>query len=304
MKAIVCERFGSAELREIAKPAPEDGEVLIRVRAASVNPYDWHLFRGPYVARPFLGWRKPRQPRSGVDVAGEVEAVGKNVTRFQPGDAVFGVCRGAFAEFVCTTEERLSAKPGNVTYEEAAAVPVAGMVALQAFSKAPLAAGQKVLINGASGGVGTYAVQIAKTHGAEVTGVCSGRNVELVRSLGADRVVDYTREDVTRSGLRFDFILDNVGTHSMRAYRRCLAPGGTYVAVGGPLRHLLRVLVSRGMRIVSGRAKKEDLVTLYDLLESGRIKPVIDRTYALGETLQALLYVGQGHARGKVVVTT
>ena len=238
MKAAVYRRYGSPDvvrIEDVGKPVPKDNEVLIEVRAASVNPLDWHTMRGtPYFIRMMTGLRRPKIARLGVDVAGQVEAVGSNVTRFKPGDPVFGACSGAFAEYVCTRESALAAKPDNVTFEQAAAVPVAALTALQSLrDKGKIQPGQKVLINGAAGGVGTFAVQIARSFGADVTGVCSTRNVDMVRSIGADRAVDYTQEDFTRSGQRYDLILDLVGNHSLLACRRALNPKGTYVAAGG-----------------------------------------------------------------------
>ena len=238
MKAVVYYNYGSPGVlrcEEIAKPTPGDDEVLIEVRAASVNPLDWHFMRGtPYFIRLMLGLRKPKLPRLGVDVAGLVEAAGRNVTQFKPGDRVFGSCRGAFAEYVCTSQAALAVKPDNVTFEQAASVPMAALTALQAFrDKGHIQPGQKVLINGAAGGVGTFAVQIARSFGAEVTGVCSTRNVDMVRSLGADRVIDYTQGDFTGNGQQYDVILDLIANHSLSACRRILNPKGTYIAAGG-----------------------------------------------------------------------
>jgi NADPH:quinone reductase-like Zn-dependent oxidoreductase len=319
VKAVVYRRFGSPdvlEYEEIDKPTPEDNEVLIRVHAASVNPFDRHLIRGePYVVRFIIGLSKSKVKRPGVDVSGLVEATGRNVTRFRPGDEVFGSCRGSFAEYVCAPESALVTKPGNVTFEQAAAVPVAGYTALQALrNKGHVRAGQKVLINGASGGVGTFAVQIAKSFGADVTGVCSARKGEMVRSIGADQVIDYTREDFTRSGRLYDLILDNAGNHSLSAFRRVLTPGGRCVIVGGPYRGAIPLLArvigaivsslfsSRKVVIVSAKGNKEDLATLRDLMEAGKVTPVVDRVYRLSEAAQAVRYLEQGHARGKVVI--
>jgi NADPH:quinone reductase-like Zn-dependent oxidoreductase len=254
--------------------------------------------------------------RPGVDVAGRVEAAGPKVTRFRPGDEVFGTCRGAFAEYVCTSESSVVTKPANVTFEEAAAAPIAGYTALQALrNKGHVQPGQKVLINGASGGVGTFAVQIAKSFGADVTGVCSTRNVEMVRSIGADRVVDYTREDFTKGGQRYDVIVDNAGNHSVSEVRRALSPGGICVAVGGPwlgyvplLTEMFKAAVSsrfsdRKMRTLLARGNPADLATLRDLMEAGKVKPVIDRRYGLSEVPEAMRYLEEGHARGKVIIT-
>jgi NADPH:quinone reductase-like Zn-dependent oxidoreductase len=325
MKAIVYHRYGSPEvlrLEAIEKPAPKDDEILVKVRAASVNPLDWHYMEGaPYVVRLLgFGLTAPKNPRLGVDFAGTVEAAGKNVTEFKPGDDVFGTRTGAFAEYVTVRAAAdVVKKPAAVTFEQAASVPVAAVTALQALRDAgKLRAGQKVLINGASGGVGTFAVQLAKSMGAEVTGVCSTRNVELVRSLGADHVVDYTKEDFTRRGERYDLIVDNVANHSLLAIRRALAPRGTYILNSGgsvnenrwtgtlalPLRALvLSRLVSQDMRMMLADTNKADLTLLGDLVAAGKLKPVIDRRYKLGETREAIRYLETGHARGKVVLT-
>jgi NADPH:quinone reductase-like Zn-dependent oxidoreductase len=320
MKAIVYHRYGSPdvlECAEIEKPAPGDDEVLIKIRAAAVNPLDWASMRGtPFLVRLMAGLRKPKIPRLGVDVAGQVEAVGRNVTQLKPGDEVFGSCRGAFAEYACAPESAVVTKPKNMTFEQAAAVPVAAYTALQALrDKGRIQPGQKVLINGASGGVGTFAVQIAKSFGAEVTGVCSTRNLDLVRSIGADRVIDYTQEDFTQSGQRYDLLLDCIANHSLSACRRVLNPRGIYILVGGrdsrwidPLPRLVQVLVlsrfvSQSLVLCMARRSKEDLTLLRDLLEAGKITPVIDRSYRLSEVPQAVGYLGEGHARGKVVIT-
>lgn len=319
MNAIFYSRYGSPSVLkygEIEKPVAGDHEVLIRVQAASVNPLDWHFMRGlPSLVRLMAGPCKPRERRLGVDVAGEVEAVGKDVTRFKPGDAVFGSCRGAFAEYVCTAEQALAKKPENLTFEQAASACVAGLTALQGLcDKGKIQAGQRVLINGAAGGVGTFAVQIAKSHGAEVTGVCSTRNLDMVRSIGADRVIDYSQEDFTRGGLRYDVVLDCIGNHSLRAYRRAMSPGAIHVSVGGLNVTSVGILVSMaGMlvfsrfvsqRFVSFMAKlnSESLSTLRGLMESGKVIPVIDRRYSLREVPEAIGYVEAGHARGKVVI--
>jgi NADPH:quinone reductase-like Zn-dependent oxidoreductase len=323
MKAIVQDKYGSSavlELRDIDKPEVGDGEVLVRVRAAGVNPADWAVMGGlPYIARPapLYGLRRPNNGVRGTDVAGEVEAVGTSVTRFRPGDAVFGWCTGAFAEYASVSEAALESKPTNLTFEHAAAVPMAGFVALQAIrDHGNVQAGQKVLVNGASGGIGTFAVQIAKSLGADVTGVCSTGNLDMVRSLGADRVIDYTREDFTRMGQRYDFILDNVGNRSLPDLRRALTPTGMLVPNGGGFDNrwfasagrLIGAMVS--FRFVTQRLgrfivspKLEDLVVLREFIEAGQVTPVIDRTYLLSETAQAIDHVGGGHARGKVVIT-
>jgi NADPH:quinone reductase-like Zn-dependent oxidoreductase len=320
MMAIVQTKYGSSAVlqpREVDVPDVGDDGVLMRVRAASVNPFDWHFMRGhPYFIRPLVGLRRPALRIRGVDAAGQVEAVGRNVTRFRPGDEVFGTCDGAFAEYVCEKERDFAPKPAGITFEQAAAVTAAGVTALQALRDAgQIRAGQQVLINGASGGVGTFAVQIAKAMGAEVTGVCSARNVDLVRSLGADRVVDYTRADFSRAGQRYDLILDIVGRRPFRAFRRVLRPTGTLVLVGGghgrwigPLTRPLKARVaSRFMRqrLVRQRThiRQEDLLALKDLIEAGKVTPVVDRTYPLSEVPAAIRYLEAGHARGKVVIT-
>lgn len=320
MQAIVQDRYGSPdvlELREIDKPEIDDDGILVRVRAASVNAFDWHLMRGePFPARMGNGLRRPKSSVLGVDVAGRVEAVGRNVTEFRPGDEVFGNPGGAFAEYARGRAHGFVSKPASLTFEQAAAVPVAGLTALQGLrDRGRIQPGQTVLINGASGGVGTFAVQIAKVLGADVTGVCSTRNVELVRSLGADRVIDYTQEDFTRSGMRYDLVFDIAGSRPLWACRRVLAPAGTLVVVGGPSGRWIRpmdrmvqaVVLSRfgSARMLPFLSKHShaDLVTLRDLLEAGRIVPLIDRTYPLHETPDAIRYVEAGHARGKVVIT-
>jgi NADPH:quinone reductase-like Zn-dependent oxidoreductase len=321
MKAIVFSRYGSAdvlELTDVEKPAVGDDGVLVRVRAASVNPLDWHGMRGqPYLMRMSGGVRRPKEDELGVDLAGEVEAVGTDVTQFRPGDEVFGVRSGAFGEYVRGTEEStLAPKPGGMTFEQAAAVPVAGMTALQGLrDKGQLQPGQHVLINGASGGVGTFAVQIAKAFGAEVTGVCSTANLEMVRSIGADHVIDYTRENFTKSGQKYDLILDIAGSRPLSACRRVMTASGTFVAVGGPGgrwirpadRALKAILMNRfvSQRMVPflSHASKDDLLVLKELIEAGKVTPVIDRAYPLSETPEAVRYLEQGHARGKVVIT-
>jgi NADPH:quinone reductase-like Zn-dependent oxidoreductase len=320
MKAIAYHRYGSSDVlrcEEMEKPVPGDDEVLIAVRAAAVNPLDWHFLRGtPYMGRLQFGLLKPKTPRLGADVAGRVEAAGSNVTRFKPGDEVFGACRGAFAEYVCAPEPTLALKPANVTFEQAAAAPVAGFTALQALrDKGRLQPGQTVLINGAGGGVGTFAVQIAKQLGADVTGVCSTRNVERVRSIGADWVIDYTQEDFTRSGQHYDLILDCVGNHPLPACRRVLNPQGIYIIIGAPdgrwinpLPRVLQALVmsrlgSQSLVPFLARRSQEDLTILRDLMAAGTVTPVIDRCYKLEEAPEAIRYLEGGHARGKVVIT-
>jgi NADPH:quinone reductase-like Zn-dependent oxidoreductase len=325
MKAVVYTRFGPPdvlEIRDIKKPVPSDDQVLIKVRAASVNPYDWHFIRGtPYIMRMMMvGMRKPKDPRIGVDYAGTVEAVGKNVTQFKPGDAVFGNRSGAFAEYVCARADRaIALKPANITFEQAASVPVAGLTALQGLrDKGKVQPGQKVLINGASGGVGTFAVQIAKTFGADVTGVCSTRNVDLVRSLGADHVIDYTKEDFSKGDERYDVILDNVGTQPLSGFRRVLKPNGICVMIGGggpnegkwvgpmarPIKAMLMSpFISQKIGMMMAQGNKDDLTILADLMQSGKVTPVIDKTYPLSQIADAIRYLEQGHARGKVVIT-
>ena len=326
MKAIVYRSFGSPDvlrLEEIEKPVPDDNQVLIRVRAASVNPLDWHYMEGtPYLARMMgFGLLKPKVIRLGVDYAGTVEAVGKNVKQFKPGDDVFGGKTGAFAEYVTVlaADGAVVLKPANLTFEQAASLPIAAITALQALRDAgKLQSGQKVLINGASGGVGTFAVQIAKSFGADVTGVCSTRNVDMVRSIGADRVIDYTKEDFTKSGQRYDLILDNVGNRSLLACRRVLNPKGKYILIGGgglndgqwigPLIRPIKALVlsrfvSQSMSMMLANLNKEDLTILGDLVQAGKVKPVIDRRYPLRQVPEAIRYLEAGHARGKVVIT-
>ena len=321
MLAMVQDMYGSAEvlqLRDIDKPAIADDEVLVRVRAAGVNPADWAIMSGlPYIARPVYGMRKPKNAVRGTDVAGQVEAVGIGVTRFQPGDQVFGWCIGAYAEYAAVSEGALVLKPANLTFEQAAAVPMAGLVALQALrDHGNVQAGQTVLVNGASGGIGTFAIQIAKSLGADVTGVCSTRNMDMVRSIGADHVIDYTQKDFTRSGQRYDFILDNVANHSLSDLRGALTPTGTLVPNGGGFdnrwfasggrvirANVLKRSVDRRLRPFLVSPKLEDLVVLKELIEAGKITPVMDRTYPLSETPQAIGHVGEGHAQGKVAIT-
>lgn len=321
MKAIVYHKYGSPdvlELQEIDKPEVKDNDVLVRVHAASANPADWHLMRGePYFIRAMgYGLRKPKNNVAGLDVAGHVEAVGKNVKEFQPGDEVFGCCNGAFSEYVCGGEDVFVRKPANLTFEQAAAVPVAALTALQGLrDRGQIQPGQKVLIIGASGGVGTFAVQLATSFGAEVTGVCSTRNVDMVRSIGADQVIDYTQEDFAQSGQRYDLILDMAGTRSLSDCRRVLTPKGTYVVVGGPsgrwlvgMDRFIKVLllspfVRQRLLPFITTEKKEDLVVLKELIEAGKVTPVIDRRYELSEVPEAIRYLEEGHARGKVVIT-
>ena len=322
IKAIVYCDYGSPDvlkLVDIEKPVPNDDEVLVKVRAASVNPADG-IYKGG--ARILTGLRKPKDTRLGVDYAGTVEAIGKNVTQFKQGDDVFGGRDGAFAEYVCARADRaIALKPANITFEQAASVPIAGITALQGLrDKGKVQAGQKVLINGASGGVGTFAVQIAKSFGAEVTGVCSTRNLDMVRSIGADHVIDYTKEDFTRSAERYDVIFDNIGNHSFSERRRILNPNGICVMVGvggagasggqilgvlaGELNAYVRSrFVSEKFGTFLASLNKEDLTILGDLMRSGKVTPVIDRTFTLSQLPQAMRYLETGHARGKVVIT-
>jgi NADPH:quinone reductase-like Zn-dependent oxidoreductase len=325
MKAVVSTKYGPPDVlewTEVGKPVPEDDEVLLKVHAASVNPADWHLLRGePYIARLQLGLRKPKERVLGCDVAGQVEAVGENVTLFRPGDEVFG-CPfmhgfGAFAEYVCVPEDLLAPKPANLSFGQAAAVPLAASTALQGLrDHGRIAPGQKVLIVGASGGVGTFAVQIAKSFGTEVSGVCSTRNVETVRSLGADHVIDYTKEDFARSGRRYDLIFQLAGTRSPSECRRALVPKGSLVQISGdsdghwigPVDRIIKALVlspfvSQKMASFTVKPNKEDLRFLKQLIKAGKLTPVIDKSYALAEVPEAIRYLENGHARGKVVIT-
>ena len=317
MKAAVYTRYGPpgdvVQIADVEKPVPKDNEVLMRVRAASINPLDWRFMRGkPAIGRLVFGLRKPKITRPGVDVAGQVEAVGRNVTQFKPGDDVFGVCRGALAEYACAAEEKLERKPANISFEDAAAVPVAALTALQGLrDKGRIQSGHEVVVDGASGGVGTFSVQIAKSFGAEVTAVCSARNVETARSIGADHVIDYTREDFTKSGQRYDLIMGANAYHSVFDYRRALSQDGIYVVVGGDLARILQTMLlapllsrigNKKVRFFVANINKKDLVFLRDLLEAGKVVPVIDRRYPLSGVADALLYVEDGHARGKVVI--
>jgi NADPH:quinone reductase-like Zn-dependent oxidoreductase len=324
MNAIVQDVYGSAgvlKLREVDSPTIGDSSVLIRVRAAGVNVADWAIMSGlPYIARPMYGLGKPKNRVRGTDVAGVVEAVGASVTQFRPGDEVFGWSGhlgGAFAEYAAVSEDALVSKPAKLTFEQAAAVPMAGTVALLALrDHGKVQAGQKVLVNGASGGIGTFAVQIAKSLGADVTAVTSTKNVDLVRSIGADHVVDYTKVDFTRTGQRYDFILDNVANRSLSDLRRALTPNGALVPNGGGFDHRW---VASGGRLIGAKvsfafgsqnvltfiasSKKQNLVALRELIEAGKVIPVIDRTYPLSEVPEAIRYLGKGHARGKLVIT-
>jgi NADPH:quinone reductase-like Zn-dependent oxidoreductase len=318
MKAIVYTRYGPPDVlqfKEMPTPAPADGEVLIKVRASSVNPLDWHYMRGePWLIRLMLGLRKPKDTRLGVDGSGQVEAVGRNVTQFKPGDEVFGVSHGAWAEYVCAREDQLALKPAGLSFEQAAAVPVAAITALQGLrDKGRIQPGCKVLIDGASGGVGTFAIQIAKSFGAEVTAVCSTSKVDTARAIGADHVIDYTREDFTNRAQRYDLILGANAYHSLFAYRRALSEHGVYVKAGGratlpamllePLLYLiLSALGRKKMRGYIAKLTKPDLMLLKGLLEEEKLIPVIDRSYPLSNIAEAVRYLEEGHARGKVVI--
>jgi NADPH:quinone reductase-like Zn-dependent oxidoreductase len=315
MKTIVQNGYGSPdvlELKEIDKPAVEDNDVLVRVYATSIHAGDYFTMRGePFAVRLAFGLSKPKGNYiPGYDVAGRVEAVGKGVTRLQPGDEVFGACSGGCAEYVCTAEDNLVLKPADVTFEQAAPIATSASAALHGLRDAgKVRSGQKVLINGASGGVGTFAVQIAKSYGAEVTGVCSTRNVDLVRSIGADHVIDYTQEDFTQGGPRYDLILDNVANHSLSDCRRALTPNGLLVPNSGHsgLSYVIKgylssVFVRQQGRPFLSTPNKKDLTVLKDLVEAGKVTPVIDRTYPLAQVAEAMAYVGEGHARGKVVI--
>ena len=326
MKAIVYQNFGSPDIlkyQEIERPVPADDEVLIKVHAASVNPLDWKLMKGgPFLLRLLLGLGKPKIKRPGVDVAGQVEAVGKNVTQYKPGDNVFGACVGAFAEYVTSKsvqgmKSALAIKPDNVTFEQAASAPVAALTALQGLrDKGRIQPGQRVLVNGAAGGVGTFAVQIARSFGANVTGVCSTRSVDMVRSIGADQVIDYVQQDFTKRGERYDIILDCVGNHSYSEWRRVLSPKGIVVGVGAPadvpwsrlLAGLIgAVVLSRFVRkkfvVFIAKVNQQDLIVLSDFMTSGKVRPVIDKRYRLSEAPEAFRYMEEGHAHGKVIIT-
>ncbi|MDL2124616.1 MAG: NAD(P)-dependent alcohol dehydrogenase [Deltaproteobacteria bacterium] len=318
MKAVVYQKYGSPdvlELKEVEKPTPKDNEVLIKVHAVSVNASDWEFLRGSPLYTRIWGLLKPKYKILGSDIAGRVEAVGRNVTQFQQGDAVFGdilECWGGFAEYVCAPENALILKPASMTFEEAAAVPQAAGVALQGLrDKGQIQPGQKVLINGAGGGAGSFAVQIAKLFGAEVTGVDSTRKLDMMRSIGADQVIDYTQEDFTQNGQRYDLILDLVAYHSIFDYKRALSPKGVYVMVGGSMSHIFQTLFFGSWIFMTGRKKmgilgakpNKDLAFIIELIESGKVIPVIDRQYPLSEVPEALRYLGEGHAKGKVVIT-
>lgn len=317
MKAILYEKYGSPDvlrLREVERPIPADDEVLIRIHAASVNAYDWHFLTSDiFLIRLMGGLLKPKDPRLGADMAGRVEKVGRNISQFKPGDEVIGMVKGAFAEYACAPESSLCLKPVNMSFEEAAAVPMAAITALQGLrDEGHIREGQRVLINGASGGVGTFAVQIAKSFGTEVTAVCSTRNLEQALSIGADRVIDYTREDFTKNGQKYDLVFAANGYHTLSAYKRALSPRGIYVMAGGTTAQIFQSMLfgslmsekkGRKMTGVNAKRSQSDLVYIKELIETGKVSPVIDRRYALSETAEALGYLGKGHARGKVVIT-
>jgi NADPH:quinone reductase-like Zn-dependent oxidoreductase len=319
MKAIVYTKYGSPDvlhLKDVEKPTPKDDEVLIKIRAASVNAYDWHFLTADIFLIRLMGGGllKPKDSRLGADIAGQVETVGRNVKQFQPGDEVFGdIGHGGFAEYVCAPESRLALKPTNLSFEEAAAVPMAALTALQGLrDEGRIQPGQKVLVNGASGGVGTFAVQIAKAFGAEVTAVCSPRNLEQAHALGADLVIDYTREDFTQNGEQYDLIFAANGYHPLSAYKRALTPQGIYVMAGGTMAQIFQAMLlgswmskkgGKKMGGVSAKIDQKDLGIIKELLEAGKVVPVIDKRYPLSEAAEALRYLGEGHARGKVVIT-
>ena len=319
MKAIVYTKYGPPDvlqLKEVEKPAPKDDEVLIKVHAASLNAYDWHLLTADIFLVRLMGGGllKPKNKIPGADMAGRVEAVGRNVMQFRLGDDVFGdIGHGGFAEYACAHENRLASKPANLSFEEAAAVPMAALTALQGLrDKGRIQPGQKVLINGASGGLGTFAVQIAKSFGAEVTAVCSTGKMDMARSIGADRVIDYTKEDFTKSAPHYDLIFAANGYHPILDYRRALGPKGIYLAAGGTWAQLFQAMLlgpwismagSKKMGGLVAKVDQKDLVFIKELLDAGKVKPVIDRRYALSEVPEALRYLGEGHAQGKVVIT-
>jgi NADPH:quinone reductase-like Zn-dependent oxidoreductase len=315
MKAMVYTKFGPPDvlrLQDVEKPVPADNEILIKVRAASVNAYDWrHLMADPFLIRMMgAGLLRPKHQILGADIAGRVEAVGGDVKQFRPGDEVFGDgAYGGFAEYACADEKRFVLKPADLTFEEAAAVPMAALTALQGLrDKGLIRAGQKVLINGASGGVGTFAVQIAKSFETDVTGVCSTAKMDLVRSIGADHVVDHTQEDVTKNGKLYDLIFDVAAYRSISEYKRILSPGGNYVLAGGSMARIFQLMLksmigAKNMRLVVASVSQKDLEFIKELLKAGKVKSIIDKRYPLNETAAALRYVKEGHARGKVVIS-
>ncbi len=318
MKAVIYEKYGSPDvlqIKEIEIPTPKDDEVLIKIHAASVNAYDWHFLTADIFLIRLMsgGLLKPKSPRLGADMAGRIEAVGKNIKAFKPGDEVFGMVQGSFAEYACAPENALALKPAGTPFNETAAIPMAAITALQGLrDEGQIQAGQKVLVNGASGGVGTFAVQIAKSFGAEVTAVCSTRNMEQARSIGADQVIDYTQEDFTKNGPQYDLIFAANGYHPLAAYKRALTPKGIYVMAGGSMKQMFQSMLfgslmsetdGRKMTGVSAKRSQEDLIVLKELFEAGKVHSVIDKQYPLSEAAEALRYLGTGHARGKVVIT-
>ena len=318
MKAIVYTKYGSPDvlqLKDVEQPTPNEDEVLIKIRAASVNAYDWHFLTADIFLIRLMGGGllKPKDSRLGADVAGRIETVGRNVKQFQPGDEVFGMVKGGFAEYASAPESALWLKPVNTSFDEAAAIPMAAITALQGLrDEGQIQAGEKVLINGASGGVGTFAVQIAKSFSTEVTAVCSTRNLEQARSIGADHVIDYTKEDFTKSGQQYDLVFAANGYHSLSAYKRALTPKGIYVMAGGTMAQIFQSMLlgsimsekgGRKMGGVSAKPSQNDLVYIKELFEAGKVKSVIDRRYPLSEIAEALRYIGEGHARGKIVIT-
>ena len=318
MKAIVYYKYGSPDvlkLEEVEKPTPKDDEVLVKIHAASVNAYDWHFLTADIFLIRLMGGGllKPKYTRLGADIAGRVEAVGRNIKQFRPGDEIFGMVKGGFAEYTCAPENTLVLKPVNTSFDEAAAIPMAAITALQGLrDEGQIQAGQKVLINGASGGVGTFALQVAKSFGAEVTAVCSTRNLEQARSLGADHVIDYTKEDFTKNGQQYDLVFAANGYHSLSAYKRALTPKGIYIMAGGSMTQIFQSMLmgsmmsetgGRKMSAVSAKRNQKDLAFLKELVEAGKVVPVIDRIYPLNEAAEALRYLGKGHAKGKVVIT-
>jgi NADPH:quinone reductase-like Zn-dependent oxidoreductase len=318
MKAIMYEKYGSPDvlrLKDVERPTPEDDEVLVKIHAASVNAYDWHFLTADIFLIRFMGGGllKPKDSRLGTDVAGRIETVGRDIRQFQPGDEVFGMVKGGFAEYACAPESSLALKPINTPFDQAAAIPMAAITALQGLrDEGQIQAGQKVLINGASGGVGTFAVQIAKSFSAEVTAVCSTRNLDQARSIGADHVIDYTKEDFTKKEQQYDLVFAANGYHSLRAYKRTLTPQGIYVMAGGTMVQIFQSMLlgsimseagGRKMRSVNAKRSQSDLVFIKELYEAGRVTSVIDRRYPLSDAAEALRYLGEGHARGKIVIT-
>ena len=318
MKAIVYTKYGSPDvlqLKDVEQPSPKDDEVLIKIHAASVNAYDWHFLTADIFLIRLMGGGllRPKDSRLGADVAGRIETVGRNIEQFQPGDEVFGMVKGGFAEYACAPESALWLKPFNTSFDEAAAIPMAAITALQGLrDEGRIQAGQKVLINGASGGVGTFAVQIAKSFDTEVTAVCSTRNLEQARSIGADHVIDYTKEDFTKNGQQYDLVFAANGYHSLSDYKRALTPKGVYVMAGGTMAQIFQSMLmgsmmsetsGRKMRGVRAKRSQNDLVYIKELFEAGKVKSVIDRRYPLSEAAEALRYLGEGHAQGKIVIT-